>query len=62
LLRTDPPPTTAERNLSPLPAGTEEPPAVPTVANEPKPADAPIKQAGATETPAASEGVAQAQP
>ena len=33
-----------------------------TVANEPKPADAPIKQAGATETPAASEGVAQAQP
>ena len=62
LLRTDPPPITAERNLSPLPAGTEEPPAVPTAANEPKPADAPIKQAGATETPAASEGVAQAQP
>jgi rod shape-determining protein MreC len=60
LTRADPPPVTAERALSPLPAGNEEPAAVPSAAIEP--ADAPIKQAGAIETPAPSEGVAQVQP
>jgi rod shape-determining protein MreC len=62
LLRTDPPPVTAERALSPSPNGAEEPAPVPAAAIEPKAADAPIKQAGAAETPAASEGLAQAQP
>jgi rod shape-determining protein MreC len=61
LTRTDPPPVTAERALSPLPAGAEEPASLPSAAIEPQPADAPIKQAGAIETPAPSEGVAQAQ-
>jgi rod shape-determining protein MreC len=62
LLRTDPPPVTAERALSPSPNGAEESAPVPAAAIEPKAADAPIKQAGAAETPAASEGLAQAQP
>lgn len=55
LLSADPPPVTAEHKLSPVPAGVEEAVSVPTAANEAKPADAPIKQAGATETPAPSE-------
>lgn len=61
LMRTDPPPVTAERALSPSLDGAEEPEPVPTAAIEPKPSDAPIKQAGAAETPTSGEGVAQAQ-
>lgn len=55
LLSADPPPVTAEHTLSPVPAGAEEAGSVPTAANEAKPADAPIKQAGAIEAPAPSE-------
>jgi rod shape-determining protein MreC len=55
LLSADPPPVTAEHQLSPVPAGVEEAVSVPTAANEAKPADAPIKQAGAIDTPAPSE-------
>ena len=55
LLSADPPPVTAEHQLSPVPAGVEEAVSVPTAANEAKPADAPIKQAGAIEAPAPSE-------
>jgi rod shape-determining protein MreC len=61
LLRTDPPPVTAERALSPSPDSSEEEQPAPTASIEPKPTGAPIKQAGATEAPPSSEGIAQAQ-
>jgi rod shape-determining protein MreC len=61
LMRADPPAVTAERMLSPVPAGVEQPVPVPTAASEPKPGGAPIKQAGAAETPVSADGIAQAQ-
>jgi rod shape-determining protein MreC len=63
LLRTDPPPVTAERSLSPSPDATEDSASVPTASIAPAPANSstPIKQAGAPENPAPGEGIAQAQ-
>lgn len=60
LIRTDPPPVTAGRPLSPSPEVDEAPAPVPTAAIEPDPGGAPIKQAGAIEPAAA--GIAQARP
>jgi rod shape-determining protein MreC len=62
LLRTDPPPATAERTLSPSLDGTEQSNSVPTASIEPLPTGAPIKQAGPVESQASGEGIAQAQP
>jgi len=62
LVRTDPPPVTAERPLSPSPEEDEAEAPVPTAVIEPKQADVPIKQAGALEPTATGEGIPRVQP
>jgi rod shape-determining protein MreC len=61
LTSTDPPVVPADRALSAAPENAKGPAPVPTAAAEPSPADAPVQNAGASDSEPPSEGVAQAQ-
>jgi len=61
LTSTDPPVVPADRALSAAPENAKGPAPVPTAVAEPSPADAPVQNAGASDSGPPSEGVAQAQ-